>query len=214
MHFEKLLDDAQRALGIAGLPPDLSEAVERAEMVRLERQRAPQIADRRRHIIAGEVDVGAPIEALGIVRRELHDVVEKLERLVVILGAERLRGALHQQIDGIAARMRPETLDGRLDLLRGLGRVGRGEMSIKIAEQLRLLVRRARHTVRQAAGRRRIGVIGRRRRGLRGLLWCVWGRGLLGAGITRPSAQCDRKCGSKNRESARHAKPALCFTVH
>ncbi len=142
---------AQGTLGVAHLAPDLGEAIERLEVVRLQRQRPPEVANRGRHVVAREMDEGAAVEALGKVGRQQHDIVHELERDVVVLGAERLGRPLHQQGDGIAAGMAPQTLDRRLDLLGGLGRIGCRQMGIEIGQQLRFLVRRRRQAIRGPA---------------------------------------------------------------
>src|SRR5215467_11897005 len=61
VHVDELLECLECSLLLADLAQDLGKPVERLEMVGVERERAPQIAQRALDIVLHEVDVGAPV---------------------------------------------------------------------------------------------------------------------------------------------------------
>ena len=91
-----------------------------------------------------EVHVRPAVPGLREVGRQLDDVVEQLERQLDLLVRHGLDRAFHQQIDGGAAGMQPDALDGVGDRLGGLLVVGGGEKRVEIGKGLLSLGRRLR----------------------------------------------------------------------
>ena len=93
-------------------------------MARLARQHFADVGQRAAVIVLQIVDRGALVPGFDIVRLDLDDGVEKLDREIVVLGVGRGLDAAHQQIAGVAAGDHPQRPDALLDRF-GAGLIGR-----------------------------------------------------------------------------------------
>ncbi len=100
------------------LHQDLGHAVERAELIGIERQRAAQISERRLIVVEAIFDVGAMAPGLGIVGRKIDRRIEERQRFLVLIAGRKYLAAIDQQIDRIAALQPPKPFDGRADVAR------------------------------------------------------------------------------------------------
>src|SRR5438093_10932763 len=93
----------ERRLVVAELLHDGAEPGERAEMARLARQHLADIRNRAAVVLGVEVYGGAAVPGLDVVRLEIDDGAEELERNIELLLLHRGFDATHQEIAGVAA---------------------------------------------------------------------------------------------------------------
>src|ERR1043166_6267408 len=136
VHVEQLLERLERRLLLADLAQDLAEPVECLEVMGVQGERAPQIAQRALDVILREVYIRPAVPGLREVGRQLDDVIEQLERQLDLLVRHGLDRSFHQQIYGGAAGMQPYALDGIGNRLGGLLIVGGGEKRVEIGKGL------------------------------------------------------------------------------
>ena len=111
---------------------DEPEPRQRAEMTRLETERAVDVLDRGLVPTHQIIKRRPLVPALGELGRDLDHRVEQRQRLVELALRHRLGALAEQKIDGLAARFGPDAPDSLLDA-QGLQRIaGR----VKLGEQL------------------------------------------------------------------------------
>src|SRR5258708_4993105 len=112
---KRRLEGLERRLVAVEREIDLTEAGERAEMMRLELQRALDIGDARLEIAEYIIDGGALVPAFGEIRAALDHGIEDGERLFGTAVGHRLQPALHHRVDLVIGADAPDLPDDRLD---------------------------------------------------------------------------------------------------
>ncbi len=133
-------------------------------MARLALEHFADVGERTPVFLFQVIERGAPVPGLDVIRLDLDDAVEKLDRQIGLLGLDRGAHAQHQQIGRVAARDHPELPDALLDGLGGFvvgRRLQRAEQEIDILgavaarrfrQKLRLALRRLKPASRLRAG--------------------------------------------------------------
>src|SRR5262245_17420495 len=116
MHRERAAVRIERRLVVAELLHDGAEPRERAEVTRLTHQHLADIRNRAAVVLGVEEDRGAAVPSLDIVRLEVDDGAEELERDIELLLLHRGLDPTHQEIAGVAASGEPERPDAVLDV--------------------------------------------------------------------------------------------------
>src|SRR5215470_18530830 len=74
VHVEQLPEGLESRLLLADFAQDLAKPIEGLEMMRVERERTPQIAQRPFDVVLHEMHVGPPVPTLGEVGCQLDDL--------------------------------------------------------------------------------------------------------------------------------------------
>ena len=103
MDGQRATKHLERILLVADLLQNHAEAGQGSEMPRLTGEHLTQIGDRATIIPVGKVDGRAPVPGFHVVRLDVDDRAQELEREIGLLGVNRSLDAAHQQIGGVAA---------------------------------------------------------------------------------------------------------------
>src|SRR5215208_6666124 len=131
---ERLAIGFERALLVAAGHVDVAEPGPGAEMARLPGQHALDVGDRAHRIVEEEEGRRPAVPGLGPFGAQRQHPVEELDGERKLLRLQRLFGAAHQKIGGVAAGARPAPLDQVRDAVRLALVLGPGKPREKLVE--------------------------------------------------------------------------------